>query len=314
MFRNPCGSVASVSLAALRDSIAKGRTLYTTTCSSQSFAKTKSKCQKAYDKRQNRIHRISASLDSATTIQFKLDLALVTRSHLRSFHASTSNSRDKINDQPVNYNITGDLPLPKKEKDGTTTSRSDNQGILSIWQQAQSIPNRITFTRLACTPLLCGFILNNEYAFALAGCSVAAFSDWLDGYIAKNYNGKTPLGSYMDPLADKVIINSLATSLCFVGILPVPLVGVWILKDTILVSFTLFVVARNQREDSLVNKASSFWYPASPLKVEPTMLSKVNTVMQFGTLGVAMVHPLYPMVEALNVLWYVALSMELSAE
>jgi cardiolipin synthase len=107
----------------------------------------------------------------------------------------------------------------------------------------------------------------------------------------------------MDPLADKALVNSLATSLCFVGILPVPLVGVWLLKDTILISCTLFVVAKNQREDSLANKASSFWYPASPLKVEPTTISKVNTVLQFGTLGIAMVHPLYPMTEALHALW-----------
>jgi hypothetical protein len=185
MFRNPCGSVTSLTLATLRDSLAKCRTLSTTSSRSRpSFAKTKNKCQKFYSKSQNRINRVSvAPLDSATTFQhFKLDLALVTRSHLRAFHASSNNHREKTEDQPVNHTVTSDTPLPTKEKDGTTTtSNSDNHGILSIWQQAQSIPNRITFTRLACTPLLCGFILNNEFAFAMTGCSVAGFSDWLDG-------------------------------------------------------------------------------------------------------------------------------------
>ena len=42
----------------------------------------------------------------------------------------------------------------------------------------------------------------------LGGCILFGLTDWLDGYIARSYKGQsTVLGTYLDPLADKVMVN-----------------------------------------------------------------------------------------------------------
>ena len=48
----------------------------------------------------------------------------------------------------------------------------------------------------------------------LRGCS-AGVSDWADGYVAKQYGQQSVLGSYLDPLADKVLIGCLVAALTY---------------------------------------------------------------------------------------------------
>ena len=36
---------------------------------------------------------------------------------------------------------------------------------------------------------------------------IAAFSDWLDGYVARHFNQRSKLGALLDPLADKLFVN-----------------------------------------------------------------------------------------------------------
>ena len=55
-------------------------------------------------------------------------------------------------------------------------------------------------------------------AAVLAG---AALTDLADGYVAKRFNGITPLGAVLDPIADKVLMDSLFLTLAFEGHLPV---------------------------------------------------------------------------------------------
>ena len=40
----------------------------------------------------------------------------------------------------------------------------------------------------------------------MASLAAAGASDWLDGYLAKRWGQQSVLGSYLDPLADKVLI------------------------------------------------------------------------------------------------------------
>ena len=44
-------------------------------------------------------------------------------------------------------------------------------------------------------------------------CTSAGVSDWLDGFVARRYNQGSVIGSYLDPLADKVLICSTAAAL-----------------------------------------------------------------------------------------------------
>ena len=148
--------------------------------------------------------------------------------------------------------------------------------------QLRSVPNLITMGRICVTPYLSYLIYTHEYQMALYGCALAAVSDYIDGYIAKNYNSATVLGTYLDPLGDKVIINILAFSLYSQSIIPLWAAGLWLARDIGLITTTYWFV-RNQT-DLKVDQAV-IDPGRTPLKVKPTMISKVNTVLQFATIG-----------------------------
>lgn len=72
-----------------------------------------------------------------------------------------------------------------------------------------NLPNAITLSRLVLTAVFViavGFPGNPGYAIALVAFSVAAATDWLDGYLARKMGLVTPLGKLLDPLADKILV------------------------------------------------------------------------------------------------------------
>lgn len=73
-------------------------------------------------------------------------------------------------------------------------------------REAHTLPNLITCTRIASAPLLGYFIATDQTNYALMGCGIAAFSDWLDGHIARKYDLTTRLGSYLDPLGKAMMV------------------------------------------------------------------------------------------------------------
>jgi cardiolipin synthase (CMP-forming) len=157
----------------------------------------------------------------------------------------------------------------------------------TVWEQVQSVPNIITLTRLASTPVLCYWIIQGDYYLATCGFVAAALSDGLDGYLAKYHGGGTVLGTYLDPLADKVLVNSLGVSLWYAGILPTPLVIVWAMKDIILFCGTGWYLYQEQHTVNFVSNSAG----TKPLTVTPTVLGKASTGLQFATLSVGILSP-----------------------
>ena len=83
--------------------------------------------------------------------------------------------------------------------------------------------NKLTLLRVVMIPaFLLVLYLNIPGAdyWALAIFIVASVTDWLDGYIARNYNQTTDFGKFMDPLADKCLVT--AAMLWFVEIGQMP--------------------------------------------------------------------------------------------
>jgi cardiolipin synthase len=71
-----------------------------------------------------------------------------------------------------------------------------------------TVPNQLTFLRLAFLPFFIISIHYERYGVALAILIVAGFTDALDGLLARGLNQKTPLGAYLDPIADKLLMSS----------------------------------------------------------------------------------------------------------
>ncbi|KAL3678146.1 hypothetical protein R1sor_021102 [Riccia sorocarpa] len=120
----------------------------------------------------------------------------------------------------------------------------------------------------------------------------------LDGYVARKMEINSVLGSYLDPVADKVLVGSVALSMGYAGLLhptAAALVGLVVARDGVLVggafayrAYSLRWQWRNWREFFRISVGGAG-------KVEPLFISKVNTVLQLGLIGVALGQPAFCM-------------------
>ena len=72
-----------------------------------------------------------------------------------------------------------------------------------------NLPNALTVARIAATPFIATLPLANSWALRLAAFvlfSVAAVTDYIDGYLARSRKEETDLGRLLDPLADKLLL------------------------------------------------------------------------------------------------------------
>ncbi|MDL2718392.1 MAG: CDP-alcohol phosphatidyltransferase family protein [Acidobacteriota bacterium] len=71
-----------------------------------------------------------------------------------------------------------------------------------------TLPNFLTFARLASLPFLVMAILEGRHGVALAIFLVAAITDIVDGYVARRFGMGSPLGAWLDPIVDKLFLVS----------------------------------------------------------------------------------------------------------
>jgi len=71
-----------------------------------------------------------------------------------------------------------------------------------------TVPNQLTFLRLAFLPFFIIAIKYDRYDWALGILIFAGLTDSLDGLLARELNQRTPLGAYLDPIADKLLMSS----------------------------------------------------------------------------------------------------------
>ena len=86
--------------------------------------------------------------------------------------------------------------------------------------------SKITLFRVLLIPVvmvlmyLSGGVTNIWMWVALAVFIIASLSDFVDGYIARNYNQVTDFGKFLDPLADKLLVIAVMTVFCQWGQMP----------------------------------------------------------------------------------------------
>ncbi len=75
-----------------------------------------------------------------------------------------------------------------------------------------NLPNKLTILRIVMIPLFIAlyYITAIPYNYTISAVVflIAAFTDFLDGYIARKYKLVTNLGKFLDPIADKVLVSS----------------------------------------------------------------------------------------------------------
>ncbi len=78
-----------------------------------------------------------------------------------------------------------------------------------------NLPNQLTASRLVLAVILFALIAYQAWLSALCVFAVAAFTDWLDGYLARVQGLTSSFGRMLDPLVDKVLISG-----AFIFLLP----------------------------------------------------------------------------------------------
>jgi cardiolipin synthase (CMP-forming) len=141
--------------------------------------------------------------------------------------------------------------------------------------------NKITICRILLIPIFVWLTLDYirdfqkgserewQRVLACAVFAVAAISDGVDGYIARRYHQKTELGTYLDPLADKILLVSamILLSVRFKDTSPFDLLPLWfpvlaISRDLIVLGGVLLVhmlAGKVTARPRLVGKCATFF-------------------------------------------------------
>lgn len=112
-------------------------------------------------------------------------------------------------------------------------------------------------------PVIFWLLLSGQDKIAFVVFVVAGISDAVDGYLAKRFNWSTELGSYLDPLADKLLLVSIFIALGVRHELPLWLVIAVVSRDILIVAAVLLAWLLDQR-----------------VRIKPLAISKANTAMQ----------------------------------
>ena len=160
------------------------------------------------------------------------------------------------------------------------------------------IPNLLSaFRMVAFLPVI--ILFSSEYyltSFLLF--TAAAWSDFLDGFLARRYKITSNLGSLLDLLADKVLVSSILIFLVFYtgNIYILILSTIIILREISISSLRLFLVS-NGVEIS---------------KITPDKFGKLKTFLQMFSLSLLLIHPLLGNIFFVSVLILLLLSTFLS--
>ncbi len=131
------------------------------------------------------------------------------------------------------------------------------------------LPNIVTLARIALVPVLILLLKDHEYAAGLIVFVIAGASDALDGFLAKRLNVQSRLGAILDPVADKLLLVSAYVMLAVLEHIPFWLVLVVVFRDLLIVGGYMLYTSH-----------------AGPVKMRPSILSKLNTLMQITLVAV----------------------------
>ena len=126
-----------------------------------------------------------------------------------------------------------------------------------------TLPNLITVGRLLLVPAIILFISDGAFVAAFVIFVIAGISDGIDGFIARQYNLRSRLGTYLDPIADKALLVSIYLSLTFI--------------DEIASWLALLVASR---DIFIIGGVILAWILDRPIEVKPLYISKINTAGQ----------------------------------
>jgi CDP-diacylglycerol--glycerol-3-phosphate 3-phosphatidyltransferase len=172
------------------------------------------------------------------------------------------------NQQRTKNKKTKVVPLTRKEK------------FIKAWNSV-NLANKLTILRIALVPLFLVMAtfhsIPHSIVWALLIFVGASVTDWLDGHIARTRMMVTPLGQFLDPIADKVLVTSALVVFAGLGWIHGTFVALIIGRDLI-VSAVRLVAAES--EEKLIIPART----SGKVKTVITMVT-ISLILFLWTLG-----------------------------
>ena len=141
-----------------------------------------------------------------------------------------------------------------------------------------NLPNILTLARIAAVPVVVVLLMfeTKENCFwAAIVFSLAAITDWLDGYLARKWQVETVLGKFLDPLADKLVVMA-----ALIMLIPLDRVPAWAV---------FLILAREMLVTGLRSIASS-----EGIVISASDLGKYKTIFQMvAIIGLLLHYPYY---------------------
>lgn len=134
-----------------------------------------------------------------------------------------------------------------------------------------NIPNFLSLLRIILVPVVVIFLIQGSYGKALFTFALAGLTDALDGILARLLCCQTVLGSYLDPIADKLLLTASFVTLAILGIIPSWLTVIVISRD--------FIILLGIAILSMIS---------IPYVVKPAFVGKITTALQIGTIFLAL--------------------------
>ena len=148
-----------------------------------------------------------------------------------------------------------------------------------------TVPNLLTFLRMALIPVFAIFLVYEKQGWALAVFTVAGVTDGIDGFIARRMRQESELGTIIDPIADKLLMTVAFVMLTLPSVmgtarhLPVPF---WVTATVIGRDIGIIAVA------GAINMMTGF------RGFKPSWLGKASTFVQVVGVILILVAAVFP--------------------
>src|SRR2546428_11338475 len=124
------------------------------------------------------------------------------------------------------------------------------------------LANWLTLLRILLIPVFVTLLVYRRPGVALLVFAVAAFTDLLDGWVARRHKDESTLGAFLDPTADKLLLTASFITLTYLKALPFWIAAVVISRDVILVVGALLIYMLGGRihpRPTWAGKAATFF-------------------------------------------------------
>jgi cardiolipin synthase len=161
-----------------------------------------------------------------------------------------------------------------------------------------TIPNLLTLVRIVMTPFILIELSRGRYLAGGWMFGGAAFTDILDGGLARRFGGQSKIGQYFDPIADKILLSCIYIGLAMAGAVPLWIVVLIFARDLWILALSgvaLSLTEFRNLQPSLWGKASTFFQIMAAVAVmaarayENTWFLRISTVLLAGVAVLAVV-------------------------